>query len=77
LLGSSGAIEAVATVLGLEAGEAHPAAGEGAIDPNLPVDLVLGGPRPLDPKAVALSTSLGFGGANAALVFAPWSAEAA
>jgi 3-oxoacyl-(acyl-carrier-protein) synthase len=70
LLGSSGAIEAVATVLCLEAGEVHPAAGDGAVDPAVPVDLVLGSPRPVGRDAVALSTSLGFGGANAALVLA-------
>lgn len=70
LLGSSGAIEAVATVLCLEAGLAHPSAGQGSLDPGFGIDLVGGEPRRLAPDSVALSTSLGFGGANAVLVFA-------
>ena len=73
LLGSSGAIEAVATVLCLRAGEAHPAAGGGRVDPSLAVDLVLGQGRPLPEGSIAVSASFGFGGANAALVFGPWS----
>jgi 3-oxoacyl-[acyl-carrier-protein] synthase II len=76
LLGASGAIEAVATVLCLEACEAHPAAGAGPIDPAIPVDLVQGEPRRLLPDRAAVSTSLGFGGANAVLVLARYSVEA-
>ena len=72
LLGSSGAIEAVATILCLRALEAHPAAGGGTVDPALGIDLVLAEARPLPAGASAVSTSLGFGGANAALVLAPW-----
>ncbi|HXU44396.1 MAG TPA: beta-ketoacyl-[acyl-carrier-protein] synthase family protein [Thermoanaerobaculia bacterium] len=68
LLGSSGAIEAVATVLCLRHDEVHPTPAGGEVDPELPVDLVLGSPRPLAARA-ALSTSLAFGGSNAALVF--------
>src|SRR5262249_47505243 len=51
LLGSAGAIEAVATVLGLSAGEVHPTPGPGAVDPELPVRLVEGAPLPLTPRA--------------------------
>ncbi len=87
LLGSSGALEAVATVLCLDRGEVHPSSAGGAIDPDLGVDLVLDAPRRLpdfepngagaNPEGTvarmapmaALSTSLAFGGANAALVF--------
>ena len=76
LLGSSGAIEAVATVLCLEAGDAHPTAGAWPVDPRLGIDLVRGEPRRLAADASALSTSLGFGGANAALVFSRGSHEA-
>lgn len=72
LLGSSGAIEAVATVLCLQAREAHPAAGDGNVDPSLGVDLVQRRARPLPPGLPAVSTSFGFGGANAAIVFTPW-----
>jgi len=75
LLGSSGAIEAVATVQCLAAGRVHPTPGGGELDEACGVDLVRGEPRPLPaPRAgaaaLAVSTSFGFGGANAALVFA-------
>ena len=75
LLGSSGAIEAVATVLCLARGEVHPSSPGGEIDAELGIDLVLDAPRrladfdPDGPPTAALSTSLAFGGANAALVF--------
>ncbi len=74
LLGTSGALEAVATILCLRAREAHPTAGGGEVDQDFRMDLVRGEARALDGKASALSTSLGFGGANAALVLGPWSA---
>ncbi len=71
LLGSSGAIEAVATVLCLRHREVHPVpAAEGtAVDPEAPVALVVDRPLPLPGVRAAVSTSLAFGGANAALVF--------
>lgn len=71
LLGSSGAVEAVATVLCLLHGELHPAPDEGdaTLDPALPVRLVTGRPMSLPEARVGLSTSLAFGGSNAALVF--------
>lgn len=69
LLGASGALEAVATVLCLAAGQVHPTPGAGPVDPSMAVDLVLGTPRPVETPAIALSTSFAFGGANAALVF--------
>jgi 3-oxoacyl-[acyl-carrier-protein] synthase II len=74
LLGSSGALEAVATVLCLRARCAHPTAGEGDLDATFEIDLVRSEPRALDARSPAISTSLGFGGANAALVLGPWSA---
>ena len=74
LLGSSGALAAVATILCLRAREAHPTAGAGEVDQDFGLDLVRGEARALDGKASALSTSLGFGGANAALVLGPWGA---
>ncbi len=76
LLGSSGAIEAVATVQCLRAGCIHPVPtiAESTQD-DIDVDLVLGRARPLASGSgrerwVALSTSFGFGGANAALALA-------
>lgn len=80
LLGSSGAIEAVATALGLACREVYPTAGVapggGALDPECPAALVTGRSLPLagggGPEAgLALSTSFGFGGANAAALFGP------
>jgi len=69
LLGASGALEAVATILCLRAGQVHPTAGDEPVDPDLGVDLVTGDPRPLGDRTCALSTSFAFGGANSALVF--------
>ena len=69
LLGSAGALEAVATILCLLHGEVHPMPDDGRPDPGLPLRLVLGRPFRLARARHALSTSLGFGGANAALVF--------
>jgi 3-oxoacyl-[acyl-carrier-protein] synthase II len=74
LLGSSGAIEAVATVLSLQHGAVTPTPGEGEVDASLEIDLVVGAPRPLEARH-ALSTSLAFGGSNAALVFSRLAAE--
>jgi 3-oxoacyl-(acyl-carrier-protein) synthase len=73
LLGSAGAIEAVAAVLCLRDGEVHPTAGEGPLDPALALNLVQGAPLPLA-QGAALSTDFAFGGANAALVLAAWTA---
>lgn len=73
LLGSSGAIEAVATVQCLDAGLAPATPGGGPIDEALGVDLVDGRARSLPRDCVAVSTSLGFGGANAVIVLRDWS----
>lgn len=72
LLGSSGAIEAVATVLCLRHAELHPVPSGSEADPELPVSLVLDRPLPLPGVRAAVSTSLAFGGSNAALVFSRW-----
>jgi 3-oxoacyl-[acyl-carrier-protein] synthase II len=77
LLGCSGAIEAVATVLCLHHGELHPVRRAGEADPELPVSLVLDSPLPLPGVRAAVSTSLAFGGSNAALVFSRWTGPAA
>ena len=82
LLGSAGAIEAVATVLCLHHGELHPVPSVDALPPEdsepaeaLPVALVLDRPLPLPAARAAVSTSLAFGGSNAALVFSRWAAS--
>lgn len=72
LLGSAGCLEAVATVLCLQAREVHPTAGEGRVDPAIPVQLVDARPAPLNGATVGISTSLAFGGANVALVLSRW-----
>jgi 3-oxoacyl-[acyl-carrier-protein] synthase II len=68
-LGAAGAIEAALTVLALERQEVPPTANLGDQDPGPELDIVTARPRPVTFDH-ALSTSLGFGGQNAALVFA-------
>jgi 3-oxoacyl-[acyl-carrier-protein] synthase II len=74
LLGSAGAIEAVVTVLCLLHRELHPA--PSGVRPgeqeDLPASLVLDRPLAVPEAHAAVSTSLAFGGANAALVFSRW-----
>ena len=83
LLGCSGAIEALVTVLSLARGELHPvpaalpamsamSADVDPIDDACPAALVTGRPLALPAARAALSTSLAFGGSNAALVFTRW-----
>lgn len=66
-LGASGAIEAVLTVLALERQEVPPTANLTRQDADHGLDLVAGRPRECA-FDLALSTSFGFGGQNAALV---------
>src|SRR4030095_4251721 len=56
----AGAVEAVATVLCLAAGEVHPTPGYGAIDPACPADLVIGAPRLVPQARAALSADFRF-----------------
>ena len=72
LLGAAGVVAAVSTVLGLLDREVHPTPGGGEIDPALGIDLVLDGPRSIPRMRAAVSASLGFGGANAAIVLGRW-----
>ena len=67
LLGGSGAVETVASVRSLHAGEIHPVAGYETPDPEVALDVVAGAPRPAGAGAV-LSNSFGFGGHNASLL---------
>jgi 3-oxoacyl-[acyl-carrier-protein] synthase II len=64
-------------VLCLHNGELHPVGRDGEADPDLPVSLVLDEPLPLPGARAAVSTSLAFGGSNAALVFSRWTGQAA
>lgn len=72
LLGAAGVVAAVSAVLGLIDQEVHPTPGGGEIDPACALDLVADRPRSMPGMRAALSVSLGFGGANAAIVFGRW-----
>ncbi|MFK4099073.1 beta-ketoacyl-[acyl-carrier-protein] synthase family protein [Streptomyces sp. NPDC019531] len=69
LLGASGAVEAVATVLALRDGLVPPVRNLDRIGDGIDLDLVRHRPREVRQHA-ALSTSIGFGGHNTALVLA-------
>ena len=70
LVAASGAVEAVVTALTVARGTVPPVAGLRDLDPAVALDVVTGEPRSIGP-APALSTSFGFGGANACLVMEP------
>jgi 3-oxoacyl-[acyl-carrier-protein] synthase II/nodulation protein E len=65
-IGASGALEALATVLGLYEGKLPQTAGVTNPDPALKVDVIINEPRPTGPT-IALSNSLAFGGLNAVI----------
>jgi 3-oxoacyl-[acyl-carrier-protein] synthase II/nodulation protein E len=65
-IGASGALEALATVIGLNENLLPANAGVAELDPALNLDVILGAPRKAAPK-LALSNSLAFGGLNAVL----------
>lgn len=77
LLGSAGAVEAVATVLSLVHRQVHPIPAGGEVDPGIALDVVMGRPRELELGSTGLSLSLAFGGANAAVVLSDWQPETA
>lgn len=69
-IGAAGAIEALATVLALEAGSLPYTVGVTQVDPTLNLDVITHASRPLVPqKDLALSNSLAFGGLNGVLAF--------
>ena len=70
LLGAAGAVEAAFSILAMREGLVPPTAGLTTQDPDIHLDVVAGSPREVTLQAV-LSTSMGFGGQNAALVFTP------
>jgi 3-oxoacyl-[acyl-carrier-protein] synthase II len=69
-LAAAGAIEAVASVLSIEHRLIPPTAGYQQPDPEIPLDVVHGPPRPWTPGPV-ISNSFGFGGHNGCLVLLP------
>jgi beta-ketoacyl-acyl-carrier-protein synthase II len=70
LLGAAGAVEAAFAIQALREGRVPPTANLEQQDPAIALDVVAGEPRELELQAV-LSTSMGFGGQNAALVLTP------
>ncbi|WP_263366353.1 beta-ketoacyl-[acyl-carrier-protein] synthase family protein [Edaphobacter bradus] len=67
-IGASGAIEALATILALQAQRLPHTAGVTTPDASLNVDVITGTPRPADTtRPVAISNSLAFGGLNAVI----------
>src|SRR5258708_20730748 len=71
LLGSSGAIEAIATVLGLPDREVHPTPGGGRVDPAIGARLVLDTPQAVPGPRAAPSTSLAFAASTAPPLLTP------
>jgi 3-oxoacyl-[acyl-carrier-protein] synthase II len=67
LLGGTGALEAVFTVLAAQEKIAPPTINLDNQDPQIPLDVVVK-PRELPEKVVAISNSFGFGGHNAVIV---------
>jgi 3-oxoacyl-[acyl-carrier-protein] synthase II len=67
MIAGSGAVEAIVAMEALRRRLAPPIAGLRRLDPACAIDAVVGGPRPLA-DGLVLSSSFGFGGANACLV---------
>ncbi len=70
-IGATGAIEAMATILGLGRGLLPANYGVSEVDPALGLDVILGTNREARPRLV-LSNSLAFGGLNAVLALRPY-----
>ncbi len=71
LVGGSGAVEAIVTLISLRDRIAPPVAGLRAVDADINIDVVQDKPRRVD-AGCALSNSFGFGGTNTSLVLAAW-----
>jgi 3-oxoacyl-[acyl-carrier-protein] synthase II len=69
MMGAAGAVEAVFTVLALRDQIAPPTMHYEVPDPDCDLDYVPNAARPMQDLDVALSTSIGLGGHNAALLF--------
>ncbi|MBA2437710.1 MAG: beta-ketoacyl synthase, partial [Acidimicrobiia bacterium] len=69
-LGAAGALEAAAVLLSIDRCLIPPTAGLTTLDPEMAIDVVVGGPRAWEPGPT-LSNSFGFGGHNGCLVLAP------
>lgn len=67
LLGATGALEAIATVLSLNAGICTPTIGTTVVDPDISLNICLNQAKPIDSE-YGISFSLGFGGHNSVIV---------
>ena len=72
VLGAAGALEAVATIIAISGMVIHVTPGDQPADPEMGIDLVVGEARRLQGQPVGISTNLGFGGANVAVVLQAW-----
>ena len=68
LLGAGSAIELAATLLSLQRECVPPTGGSPGLDPQLPIDLVVGAVRAAPGARHAMSSSFAFGGTNAVLI---------
>jgi 3-oxoacyl-[acyl-carrier-protein] synthase II len=71
MVGGSGAVEVITSLISLRERLVPPVAGLRTIDPDFDLDVVQNAPRQVR-EGYALSNSFGFGGANTALVLAAW-----
>jgi len=71
MVGGSGAVEAIVSLVSLRDRLVPPVAGLRVLDPEIGLDVVRDAPRRSGP-GYALSSSFGFGGANTALVLGAW-----
>ena len=69
-LGAAGALEAAASLLSIRHGLIPPTANTTTVDPEMTIDLVVGGARPWTPGPV-MSNNFGFGGHNGSVIIAP------
>ena len=69
-LGAAGALEAASVLLSFQHRLIPPTAGTTTLDPEMSIDVVLGGPRDWEPGPT-ISNNFGFGGHNGSVVFSP------
>jgi 3-oxoacyl-[acyl-carrier-protein] synthase II len=68
MIGGSGAVEAIVSLISARRGIAPPIAGLRDLDPDCRIDAVVDRPRRLASTGAVLSNSFGFGGSNTCLL---------
>lgn len=71
MMGATGGVESVITVLSVRDGKVHPTINYETLDPACDLDYVADGARDLDIR-VAIKNSFGLGGQNACIAFGKW-----